>query len=173
MQSQVDRIGRRRSLLVAVMLGPSLIMALGMIAFGPWRFHRPDATLAAMSSTRSFPDAIAADDVQSAYALIRAGQNSNVPVTVRDPELTGGRSTRVPPLLWAVATGADRVVPMLLSFGARVDATTLSQARCLAQQRGYRDIVRQIEAYEASLLQEQCPVPETGGTTLLESLAVD
>ena len=169
--NHLQRTGRRRHLLVVLMGAPTIIAALGLTAGEPWRFQQPDAALSIASSATSLADAIARDDVQQVYEFIRAGQDPNGLVTVRHPTLSGGRSARVSPLLWAVATGANRSLSMLLGFGAHVETVTLRQAHCLAKQLGHTGVARQLELRQGAPFREPCPTSPADGEAPLHALA--
>jgi hypothetical protein len=146
-------------------------MALGVTALEAWRFHRPDSLLFVTPPAISLADAITRDDVHRAYEFIRAGQDPNALVTVHDPTLTGGRSVRVSPLVWAAATGADRSLQMLLGFGARLDGRTARQARCLAEQLEHHGVAREFQRREGNPVAEPCPPSREHRGAPLEAIA--
>jgi hypothetical protein len=118
----------------------------------------------------SLADAIQAGDVLQAYGFIRAGQDPNEPIAVRDPALTGGRAVLVPPLVWAVASNSEHAVQMLLGFGASMDRPTHRRAICLAQELGYRVVAEELNLYgDAS--SAACPDRRNGDTPLLVSFS--
>lgn len=143
--------------------GPAILTALGLSAMETWRWMRPDSPLFAAPAAASLAAAIAADDVPGAYRFIRAGQDPNGVIVVRDAVLTRGRQIEVPPLIWAVAAESEGAVAMLLGFGARPDAVTRSQAICLAKQRGREDIVRLLELGERDLSPDPCAMATPPG----------
>jgi len=136
----------RRTRLLALLVGvPALMTALGVCTIETWRWVRPSSPLFAPPAAASMADAIASHDVRGAYEFIRAGQDPNDLIAVRDQVLTGGRRVEMLPLLWAIATQSDEAVAMLVGFGARLDAVTKRQAVCLAEQLGRADIVRLLQ----------------------------
>ena len=136
----------RRTHLLALCLGvPVIFSALGVSGIETWRWVRPDSPLFVRPAPRTMADAIARDDARAAYELIRAGQDPNRPIAVRHDVLTGGRSVEMAPLVWAVIAQSDEVLPMLLAFGARPDATTRHQAVCFAARVGRSDFVRLLD----------------------------
>ncbi len=148
---------------------PVVLTALAITGLEAWRTWRPDARSA--STATSLAEAIAGDDVNRAYDLVRAGESPSAPILVRHEKLTGGRSLRVAPLIWAVATNAPRTLQMLLGFGALADAKTIRQAHCLAQQLGHTRLVGSLEQHQAPHA-KGAPCPRPGdGMTPLEAVA--
>jgi hypothetical protein len=163
---------RRRDILVLLVGAPAVVAALGVTALEAWRFHRPDSPLFVTRPALSLADAIARDDVERAYGFIRAGQDPDALIAVEHPTLTGGRSVQVSPLLWAVASGADRSLQMLRGVGgARADATTVRRARCLAEQLGHSSLHRQLGYKEGSQSAEPCPRPGWSDASPLDAFA--
>ena len=105
--------------------------------------------------------------MQHAYAFIRAGQDPNHFITVRDPALTGGRWVFVSPLVWAVAAQKKSVVLMLLAFGARLERRTDRAAACLADMLGNAEIATVLRHDKEALSAAQCPPRKTGDAPLL------
>jgi hypothetical protein len=109
-------------------------------AFGP----RP-AEPAPRRSTLA--EAIEWHDVPRAFALVRAGQDPNLPIVVNDPSLTGGRDRPVSPLWWAVGMHDANVALMLLDAGARIDRSEGRSADCLAEALGQRALAELLRRY--------------------------
>lgn len=103
MMSATHQLVRRRRVLASMMAGPALVAALGVCAVEGWRMLQPKSALFADPFVFSLADAIERNDVDQAYAFIRAGQDPNEPIAVRHPVLSGGRSVLVTPIVWAVA----------------------------------------------------------------------
>ncbi|NOT26966.1 MAG: hypothetical protein HOP16_12775 [Acidobacteria bacterium] len=163
---------RRRDVLLLLVGAPAFITALGIASLELWRLSSPDSRAFSSPAAASLAEAIARDDVNRAYDFIRGGEDPNAPLLVEHPALTGGRKVRVAPLIWAVATDADRSLQMLLGFGARVDAKTIRQARCLAEQLGHTRLVRSLEKHGENLANDEpCPRPGESGVTPFEALA--
>ena len=116
---------------------------------------QPQAALFAAPFVFSFADAIERNDVDQAYAFIRAGQDPNQPIGVSNPVLTGGRRVLVSPLLWAVATGRRDALLMLLGYGARLDAAIGAEALCLAEALGDGTTAALLQRHGARL-DERC-----------------
>ena len=144
-----------RATLVAILIAiPAILAALGFIGEPP---PRDDG-----SAASSLADAILARDVERAYTFIRAGEDPNARLRVRNAELTGDRDIMVSPLLLAVASNSDNTVNMLLSFGARLDLPANRFAVCLARRLGYEDIVRALERDAGQASRVECPEPGPG-----------
>ena len=153
------------------MAAPTIMAALGVSALEAWRVYQPRSPLFVTPLVRSLADAIAIDDALGAYEFIRAGQDPNDRIEVRHTVLTGGRSIRVSPLLWAAALGNDQTLSMLLGFGARIDAPTRRRAMCLAEQLGHDDVARVLTPHGRPSSPEPCPKPQADGAALLGALA--
>jgi hypothetical protein len=164
--------GRRRNVLLLLVGAPAVITALGTAALDLWSLYGPERQTFSSPAAGSLADAIARDDVNRAYSFIRAGEDPNAAVTVEHPSLTGGRTVRVAPLIWAVATDADRSLQMLLGFGARLDVRTIRQAHCLAEQLGHTTLARSLERHRGHQNHDEpCPRPGADGVTPLEAVA--
>jgi hypothetical protein len=154
--------------LLTLLIGaPAVVMAVGVSVLETYRLLQPNAPLFRPSAP-SLADAIIDDDVRGAYELLRAGQDPAAPITVRHLDLTGDRPVRVAPLLWAVATGSDWAVSMLLlRFGVRLDAETQHRAICLAEQLGRPDIVRLLMLADPHGSVGSCPDQKSSDGPLL------
>lgn len=135
---------------VALLMGlPAIAVALGICVI---EVKRPAAP------TSTFAEAIAAGDDRTVYELVRAGRDPAASVAVSDPALTGGRTLVVPPLLWAVATQQNQIVPLLISLGAGLDDASRHRAACMATKLGNEEVALVLTADAAS----PCPVvPDT------------
>src|SRR5262245_65039173 len=122
------------------MLGAMAILVVGLVVVEIGRWRNPQSHLFADPTYYSLADALKADDVEGAYAFLRAGANPNDLIEVRDPVLTHGRSVLASPLLWAVATQRRNAVLMLLAHGARTDRDIDKAAPCLADALGNPEI---------------------------------
>lgn len=134
----------RPSLPVLLLAAPAILAAVALVvAEGRWWMGEADST------SRSRPEGTLAEalregDLERAFAFIDAGQDPNVPVALRDDELTGGEEIMVTPLLIAVAYNRDDSVAMLMSVGARLDAPGNRFAVCLANRLGHEEIAEAI-----------------------------
>lgn len=109
-------------------------------AFGP----RPPEPAPRRST---LAEAIERHDVPRAFALVRAGQDPNVPIVVNDPALTGGRDQPVSPLWWAVGMRDASVALMLIDAGARITRAEGWSADCLADRLGETAIAALLRQY--------------------------
>jgi hypothetical protein len=159
--------GRRRRLLAAAMAAPAVVTALGMSAVESWRLLQPQSALFAAPFVYSLADAIEQNDVEHAYAFLRAGQDPNQPIGVRHPLLTAGQSVLVSPLIWAIATGSRETLLMLLGFGAHFDPGRDGGAVCLAEALGNKEMARLVTAYGSALPERPCRALEPGEAPLL------
>lgn len=116
----------------------------------------------------SLGDSIMGDDVETAYAFIRSGQDPNARIPVEDTDVTGGRRVMVSPLMLAVATRRDNIVGMLLSFGARADVPQNKFALCLAQRIHADDVADMLSELGGEGWETQCPGDTGGPAPLLE-----
>jgi hypothetical protein len=163
----VPPLTRRRRVLAAILLVPAIATAVGVTAVEAWRVRRPDGSLFAEPFVYSLADAIAGGDVLRAYAFIRAGQDPNDLIAVRDPVLTRGRRVLVSPLVWAVAAQRKDAVLMLLAFGARLERTPDRAAACLADALGAAEIASVLRRDQAALGPAQCPDGKKSDVPLL------
>ena len=163
----------RRQLVVATgMIAAMAILALGVVVVELERWRHPQSRLFASPTYTSLAEAIAADDVEGAYALLRAGAGPNDAIAVRDPALTRGRSVIVSPLLWAVATQHRGPVLMLLAHGARIESDADKAASCLADALGNAELAGLLRKYSNTLPHEGCSPPRDPATPLLSLVGV-
>jgi hypothetical protein len=163
----------RRLHLVAVgMIAAMTMLSLMVGAVEIERWVHPRSRLFTYPSYYSLADAIAADDVEGAYALLRAGVRPNDPIAVRDPVLTRGRSVLASPLVWAVATQRRNAVMMLLAHGARMDGDVEKAASCLADELGNADLAALLRKYGNTLPRDRCPTPRDPTAPLLSLIGV-
>ena len=139
----------RRQLLARLIVSPSILVALALIALEEWRAYHPQSELFSTPFAYSLAEAIQRDDVPRAYAFIHAGQNPNEPIVVRHPIATKGRQMLVSPLVWAVSVNSTQSVMMLLGFGARTDRAPDNRVACLADALGERDLAGLLQRYGA------------------------
>ena len=116
----------------------------------------------------SLVDSIMGDDVETAYAFIRSGQDPNAPIPVEDTDVTDGRRVMVSPLMLAVAKRRENIVGMLLSFGARADVPQNKFALCLAQRIHADDVAGMLSELGGEGWETQCPGDADGPAPLLE-----
>ena len=109
-------------------------------AFGP----RPEEPAPRRST---LAEAIAWHDVPRAFAVVRAGQDPNLPIVVNDPALTGGHDQPVSPLWWAVGMRDANAALMLLDAGARIERSEGRSADCLADALGERTLAELLRRY--------------------------
>jgi len=144
----MTQTARPRERVIAWLIAlPAIVTATAVTAVEIGRVVHPNSALFVMPAAApgAFADAIAAQDALTTYELIRAGQDPRAPIPVRDPILTGGRSVDVLPVLWAVATESNQIVPLLLSLGADLDRDARLRAICLARQLGNDEVALVLE----------------------------
>ena len=163
----VQPLPRRTRVLAVLIAAPVLITALGVLSLDLGRRERPASPLFTKPAAYSLADGIAANDVEGAYRFIRAGQDPNELIAVRDSALTAGRSVFVSPLLWAVATQNKDAVLMLLGYGARMDRPSDKAAACLADSLGNADIATLLRTRHEAIAREQCPEARATDAPLL------
>jgi hypothetical protein len=154
--------------LAALVAAPAIAAVLCIAILEGYRAVRPDAPLFTAPLAATLAEAIQRDDIDTAFALIRGGQDPNRPIEVRDEQLTGGRAIRVSPLLLAVATRNNKAVRMLLAFGARTDLPPDSMAACLADAVGDEEIAGLLRTVAPFTASQQCaPMPSSTTALLL------
>jgi hypothetical protein len=170
----VDHVerNRRQQLIATGMMVAMAILALAVVVVEIERWRNPASRLFAEPTFYSLADAIQADDVNGAYAFLRAGANPNDPIAVRDPALTRGRSVLASPLLWAVATEHRNSVLMLLGHGARIESDADKAASCLADELGNADLAALLRQYGNTLPRDRCPAPRDRTAPLLSLIGV-
>lgn len=147
----------RRRLLAWMMTAPALAAALAVGALEAWRLRAPDAPLFSTPFAYSLADAIARDDVSRAYEFIRAGQDPDAPIPVRNASLTGDRQVAVSPLLWAVITDARQSLRMLLGYGASFDPRVQRAAMCTAMALMQEQMIDLLRHFGAGDPAPPCP----------------
>lgn len=146
----------RPTFIAALIAVPAIAAAIGLTVIEAYRIVSPSAPLFG-GEPASLADAITGGyGVEYAYRFIRAGQDPNEPITVDDPEYTGGRSIKVSPLMLAIAARDENTASMLLTFGARFDLPQNRSARCLAQEIGNQAIIAIIDRYGGADLPRTC-----------------
>jgi len=158
-----------RRLLELSIAAPAVLAALVLVAVEVWRVTHPRSELFVTPFAYSLAEAIERDDVQRAYAFIRAGQDPTEPIQVRHPTVTAGRTVAVPPLLWAVAANSRYSAMMLLGFGAQVDKTSVDRAVCLADTLGNGELAALLRNYGEAV--RACPGVTPGEPPLLSFLS--
>lgn len=171
---RVDQVesNRRQQVIAAGMIVSMAILALAVVGVEIERWRNPQSQLFVDPTFYSLADAIRADDVQGAYAFLRAGANPNDPIEVRDPELTRGRSVLVSPLVWSVATQRRSSVLMLLAHGARIESDVDKAVSCLADELGNADLAALLRKYGNTLPRDQCPARRDSTAPLLSLIGV-
>lgn len=140
----------------ALAVAAPAIIAACILGWWDLRLARPDREPA---QSIAFVDALRENRIEPAFERIRAGQDVNAPVVVRDRRLTGGDDVRVRPLLIAVAYGMDDSVKMLMSSGATLEVPGNRLALCLARQLGQTKIAA-ILVQDGGPTAESSPCPE-------------
>lgn len=151
----------RVRILAVVMALPTLGAALMVLSVEAWRLRAPESPLFVTPFAYSLADAVARDDVQRAFTFIRAGQDPNVPIMVRDLAITGDRTVQLSPLLWAVATDARQSFHMLLGYGARWDLATERAAVCIARAWEHEQMIEVLN--RARMFRDAVSCPEVRG----------
>jgi hypothetical protein len=163
---------RRQQMVAVGMVTAMAILSLLLVAVEVERWLHPRSRLFTYPTHYALADAIAADDVESAYALLRAGANANDPIAVSDPVLTRGRSVLASPLIWAVATQRRNAVMLLLAHGARMERDIDKAAPCLADELGNADLAALLRKYGDTLPRDRCPAPRDPTAPLLSLIGV-
>jgi len=163
---------RRQQVVAVGIIAAMATLALAVVLIEVERWRQPLSRLFAYPSYSSLADAIAADDVEATYALLRAGASANDAIVVRDPALTRGRSVPVSPLVWAVATQHRSPVLMLLAHGARIESDADKAASCLADEVGNAELAALLRKYGNTLPREKCPAPRDPAAPLLSLIGV-
>jgi hypothetical protein len=145
---------------------PAVLTAGVVSATEGHRLLRPGAPLFAAPSRDTLADAIAVDDILGGYAFIRAGQNPDGLIPVRDEMWTGGSWMLVSPMIWAVANNADDSVLMLLTAGAQLSNQQDRRAACMAEALGRARVAQRLRAYAPHQLPAPCPPFPSGGAPL-------
>jgi len=163
----IPPLARRQRVLASMIAMPALLTAFGICAVESWKVLQPESALFAAPFVYSLADAIERNEVDQAYAFIRAGQDPSQPIAVRHPVVTRGQSILVPPLLWAVATQNSDAALMLLGFGARFDQASAVNAICLAEAIGNADIARRLRHLAPPATDSRCEARPPGDVPLL------
>ena len=161
---------RRASLLALLIAAPAVLNAMTISALEGWRSYQPESPLFVAPRVNSLADAIARDDVQQVYELIRGGQDPNGLIEVAHPVLTGGGRVLVAPMLWAVAMRSDRSVLLLFGVGSQIDEEATRRAVCLAERLGQDDIARLLERHTGFEPTEPCTSQQGSEGALLDAI---
>ena len=158
---------RSRTLVAVLAALPIVASATVLIALETARGLRPQAELFAQPPAASLADALDKGDLVQAHEHL--AREPGVLLWVSHPELTGGASTLVSPLLWAAATGNDDAVRMLLGMGYDISRGSDRYAACLARAAGKTNTAELLMAY-GHPPGVDCPPPEPGKPPLIALL---
>jgi hypothetical protein len=158
-----------RSLVGALVALPIVVAAAMLVTLETARALAPRSGLFARPGAAALADAFDRDDLLQARTLLR--REPGALLWVSHPDLTGGTSTLVSPLLWAAATGNDDAVRMLLGLGHDLSRGSDRYAACLARALGRTSTAELLEAYghPGDL---PCPTLDAGQPALLAVLQV-
>lgn len=150
---------QRKNVVAALIGTPAVLAAVWLTGIEGYRVVHPESSIFRREEAlTSLAQAImVCCRVEDAYAFIRAGQDPNEPLTIDDPDYTGGGSIMVSPLLLAVAAGNGSVVQMLINFGARPELPQNRMAGCLARELGQAEMLTIIATYVGEDAQMSCP----------------
>jgi hypothetical protein len=129
----------------AVAALPIVVSAAVLIALETARALDPHSDLFAQPATPSLAEALDKGDLVQAHAFLE--REPDMLLWVSHPDLTGGASTLVSPLLWAAGTGNDDAVRMLLGMGHDMSRGTDRYAACLARALGKINTAELLLAY--------------------------
>jgi len=163
----VSGVIRSRTLVAVLAALPIVASATVLIALETARGLRPQAELFAQPPAASLADALDKGDLVQAHEHL--AREPGVLLWVSHPELTGGASTLVSPLLWAAATGNDDAVRMLLGMGYDTSHGSDRYAACLARAAGKTNTAELLMAY-GHPPGVDCPPPEPGKPPLIALL---
>jgi hypothetical protein len=158
----VTRPTPRKEVIAALVAAPALATVLWIAVVETYGATHPARTSAVQPASTSLAEAIRRDDVEGAFMMVRNGQDPNRPFVVDDQKLTGGRSVRVSPVLYAVAHRSSSIVRMLLAFGARPELPPDVMAACLADARHDGETAQVLRSVVPAIAAHQCPVPLSG-----------
>jgi hypothetical protein len=142
---------RRVSMAATLLAAPGVLTAVWLALFQ----LSLDPPAAAPGPPSSFAAALRDDDVEAAFAHVRAGRDPNAPVAFSDA--ASGSEIGVTPLVIAAAYGRENSAAMLLGSGARPDAAGNRFARCLARRRGHDAIVELLDRFIVPPPPDVCP----------------
>lgn len=153
------RVALSAKLMAGVIVLPAIVAAVWLSGVEGYRALRPDSPVfetevPLMSLAQAITECCRVED---AYAFISAGQDPNEPITIDDPEYTGGGSITVSPLMLAVAAGNGSVVQMLISFGAEPGLPQNRLLGCLAQESGQTEMLTIISTHASEHAHTDCP----------------
>jgi hypothetical protein len=163
----------RRTAVLALLLGlPTLFTAAFVVGIEGARSMHPESPLFAPPTRETLADAIAADDALAAFAFIKAGQDPDALLAVRDRKWTGDRRVLVSPLVWAVANDSHNSVLTLLTAGAQLPHAQDRRAACFAEALGHAEMARSLRAYASIQQPQPCP-PMPPGIAPLAAVVAD
>ena len=145
-----------RHVVAALVALPAVATILLLAAIEGYGLLRPDSPLFVTPPSASLAEAIRQDDVESAFAMVMNGHDPNRPIEVNDNRLTGGRTVRVSPLLYAVAARDEKTVRMLLGFGARPELPPDVMAACLADAIGDAETAEVLRRTVPAIAAHEC-----------------
>jgi hypothetical protein len=157
------RLGSR-TLVAALAALPIVVSAAVLMALETARALDPQADLFARPAAASLAEALDRGDLVQAHALLE--REPAVLLWVSHPDLTGGTSTLVSPLLWAAGTGNDDALRMLLGMGHDMSRGTDRYAACLARALGKINTAELLLAY-GHPTDTPCPVLDGSKPPLL------
>jgi len=160
-------VSSRVRILAGLIVVPAVLGAILLAVVGVTDVVQP-TSLDNRSPDGSLVDSIMGDDVETAYAFIRAGQDPNATIPVDDAEVTGGRQVMASPLMLAVAKRRENIVGMLLSFGARADLPQNTSALCLAKQIHADGVADMLTELGGKGWDTHCPARTDASAPLLE-----
>jgi len=153
-----------RTLVAALAALPIVVSAAVLMALETARGLNLQSDLFAQPAAASLAEALDRGDLVQAHALLE--REPGVLLWVSHPDLTGGTSTLVSPLLWAAGTGNDDAVRMLLGMGHDMSRGADRYAACLARAAGKANTAELLVAY-GNPPDSPCPALDAGRPPLL------
>jgi hypothetical protein len=150
-------IHRRSLVLIGILAAGSILAAAVVVTLETLRALQPQSPLFASPPRETLAQAIQADDPLAAFAFVRAGQDPDALVAVRDARWTADQWVLVSPLMWAVTSDSSNSVLMLLTAGARLPHEQDRRAACFAEALGHPSLGQLLRAYAPHQLPQPCP----------------
>jgi hypothetical protein len=135
----------KQTLVGALAAFPIVVAAAVLVTLEAARAFDPQSGLFTRPAAASLAEALDRGDLVEARTILR--REPGTLLWVSHPDLTGGVSTLVPPLLWAAATGNDDAVRMLLGLGHDPTRGSDRYAACLSRALGRTSTAELLEAY--------------------------
>jgi hypothetical protein len=157
-------------LTVMLAIGPALGAAF-LVGIEAFRAVQPQSALFASPPRENLADAIEADDPLAAFAFVRAGQDPDALVAVRDVRWTADQWVLVSPVIWAVASDSPNSVLMLMTAGAQFPHDQDQRAACFAEALGHDSLAQLLRAYARGQVPQPCPKWRSGSTPLTAVIA--